>query len=732
MRSLASPRRSGWAVAMHRIRSIWYDRVMFGRFDLALMPLAAVLAQSLVTIATALAIAAPAPADAADLPTNPVAARLIPEAKSIAPGATIWVDLHLDIIPGWHVYWRNPGDSGLPTEIAWTLPDGFRAGEIEWPAPERFVLGNLGNYGYSGTADLLVPIAAPATLAPGGKARFAADASWLVCSEICIPGEAKLALDLPVGAAPSVPDPAAAATFTAVRASLPKPAGFATGFAVSGQDLKLSIPKAALGGIDNPTAAFFPFKSDAVDAAAEPKVERRGGGLDLVLRRVRGPAATLPQTLDGVLVLQGADGIRHAYSISAARVASPPAGDEPVFWWQALLLAVLGGVILNLMPCVFPILSLKVLGLAVSVHRAEERRHALAYAVGAVLSFALLGGALLALRAGGAAVGWGFQLQSPVVIGLLAYLFFAMGLSLSGVADFGLGLGGIGGRFAGRSGLVGAFATGVLATVVATPCTAPFMGAALGFALIAPAPVAMATFVALGLGLALPMLLVAVMPGLARLLPQPGGWMLWFKQLLAFPLYATVAWLLWVLIQEVGAGGALSALFGLVIVGFAVWIYGRTRAAERVGRRFGTGLAAAGIAAAVLVAAALAPAIAPPRQAAAHEVIPYQPFSAARLARLTAEHQPVFINLTAAWCITCLVNERTALNREAVRRTLAERHIVALKGDWTRQDPEITALLEEFGRSGVPLYLLYDKTGTPTVLPQILTEATVLAALEKI
>ena len=690
-------------------------------------------------LAAAFAVAAPARVAGATLPADPVAARLVPEAGSVVPGGTLWVDLHLDIAPGWHVYWRNPGDSGLPTEISWDLPAGFSAGEIAWPAPERFVIGAIGNYGYHGSADLLVPLAAPASLNPGGAVHLAANANWLVCSDICIPGEAKLALDLPVGAAPLAGDPAAAALFAAVRDRLPQAAKFETRFAASGQDLRLFVPAAALAGIDRPTASFFPFDGNVVDAAAEPKEERRPDGLALGLTRASGPTATLPERLGGVLVLRGAAGSGQAYpdraySISAPRVAASPSDSEPaVGWWQALLLAFLGGLVLNLMPCVFPVLSLKLLGLAGSTDRAAQWHHGIAYALGVILSFALLGGVLLVLRAGGAAIGWGFQLQSPVVVGLLAYLLFAMGLSLSGVAEFGAGLSGIGNRFAGSAGLTGAFATGILATIVATPCTAPFMGAALGVALIAPVPLALAIFVALGSGLALPFVLATAIPGVARWLPRPGLWMVWFKQLLAFPLYATVAWLIWVLIQEVGPVGALAALLGLVVGGFAVWIYGRTRAIGPAGRGVGAGLAALGIAAALILAATLAPAGAPPAEAAAEpDIFGYQNFSAARLNGLVAEHQPVFVNLTAAWCITCLVNEHTALAGQAVRRAFAEHRIVALKGDWTRQNPEITAFLQEFGRSGVPLYLFYDKAGIPTVLPQILTEAIVLAAVGKI
>jgi thiol:disulfide interchange protein DsbD len=318
------------------------------------------------------------------------------------------------------------------------------------------------------------------------------------------------------------------------------------------------------------------------------------------------------------------------------------------------------------------------------------------------------------------------------VVGLLAYLLFAMGLSLSGVAEFGAGLVGVGGRFAGREGLAGAFATGILATIVATPCTAPFMGAALGFALLAPAPLALAIFIALGLGLAAPLALAALIPGLARLLPRPGRWMVLLKQLLAFPLYGTVAWLIWVLIQEVGPEGALAALFGLVLVGFAVWVYGTTRLAGPTMRRIGVGLAAAGTAAALLLAVTAPPSAARPERTATQDGLRYEAFSLARLEALKDERRPVFVNLTAAWCLTCLVNERTTLDSAAVRQAFADHQIVALKGDWTRQDPEITRQLQQFGRSGVPLYLLYDKSGTPNVLPQILTQSEVLDAIGKI
>ena len=691
-----------------------------------------------IAVAATLWVAAPTPFALAAVPPDPVQAKLVPESRAAAPGTTLWVDLHLDIDPGWHTYWRNPGDSGLPTEIAWTLPAGFAAGAIQWPMPERFVTSGIGNYGYSHAVDLLVPIAVPPNAEKGTPAQIEANASWLVCSEICIPGEAKLALTVPIEAAPAPPDPEAAQLFAAARSRLPQPAGFAAGFAVGDRGIRVHLPAEALAGRGAARPGFFPFDPNIVDVSAEPKIERRGDSLDIVLRRASGPSAAAPgPKLGGLVVLRGADGDERGYAVEASQFAAAPAEDNaPALlpWWQALVFAVLGGIALNLMPCVFPVLSLKLLSLTGPAAAREHRRHALAYGAGVVLSFAALGAVLLVLRAGGAAIGWGFQLQSPFVVGLLAYLLFAMGLSLSGVAEFGAGLAGVGSRFAARESMLGAFATGVLASVVATPCTAPFMGAALGFALVAPAPLAMAIFVALGVGLAAPLALAGLVPAIAWLLPRPGGWMAVFKQLLAFPLYGTVAWLVWVLVQEIGPEGALPALFGLVFVGFAVWVYGATRFARPAARRLGAGLAAFGIAAALIVAATAGPAGARSGAgvAAAGEGIGYESFSPARLAALNTEHRPAFVNLTAAWCITCLINERAALDRSAVRDAFAAHGVVALKGDWTRQDPEITAYLQKFGRSGVPLYVLYDGSGTPTVLPQILTENTILSALGRL
>jgi thiol:disulfide interchange protein len=665
-------------------------------------------------------------------PGDLVKAELVAETASVAPGATLWVDLHLEIKPGWHIYWQNPGDSGLPTAIDWKLPTGFSAGQIRWPVPEHFTQNGIGNYGYAGSADLLVPITVSKNLVAGQTAFTEAEATWLVCADICIPGDASLALNVPVTAQPSVPDPAVASLFSQARGKLPVPAPFETRFAAGAHDVRLLVPANAVAGLRNSTGTFFPITQSLIDAAAEPTLDRHPDGLEMAFPRVSAGTAA-PATLEGVLTLRGENGTERAFEISA-NPAPPMPAESGVTWWQALLLAFAGGAVLNAMPCVFPILSLKLLSLAKQAHgyRSEQISHGLAYTAGVLSSFAALGGALLALRAGGQAVGWGFQLQSPIFVTVLAYLLFAMGLSLSGVVDFGAALTGTGGRLAGRSGPAGTFFTGVLATVVATPCTAPFMGAALGFALIAPAALAIGIFLALGVGLAAPYLLATLVPGWQRVMPRPGVWMDFVKQLLAFPLYGTAAWLLWVLIQEVGPGEAFEALLGFVLVAFAVWIYGRTRPAAPLGRLLGTGLAVGGSAAAILLAVSLTAAGggAAPADTTRHG-LRYEPFTPQRLAALEAEGKPVFVNLTAYWCVTCLINEKLALDSEAVRQAFAARGIVPLKGDWTSQNPEITGFLQQFGRSGVPLYLLYKGRGEPVMLPQILTVAGVLDALGK-
>jgi thiol:disulfide interchange protein DsbD len=398
---------------------------------------------------------------------------------------------------------------------------------------------------------------------------------------------------------------------------------------------------------------------------------------------------------------------------------------------QAAILALAGGLILNLMPCVFPVLSIKVLALADQAggSAASLRRHGVAYTGGVLTAFAALGVLLLLLRAAGTELGWGFQLQSPITVALLAYLLLAVGLSLSGVFHLGSSLQGVGLGLTRRSGLAGSFFTGVLAAVVATPCTAPFMGTAVGFALTQPAPVAMTVILVLGLGLALPFLALTLAPQLIGRLPRPGPWMETLRQLLAFPVYATVAWLVWVLGQQVGPTGLFTALVGLVLVGLAAWSFNVAQTAGGWSRRAAAGTLAASLAG---LGVALASVAGDRGAAPAATAVGYERFTQARLDELVAARRPVFVNMTAAWCITCLVNESAALSNTAVQAAFAAKGIVYLKGDWTSRNPEITRVLERHGRSGVPLYLLYPDGGQPVVLPQILTPATVLGEIARL
>ena len=384
------------------------------------------------------------------------------------------------------------------------------------------------------------------------------------------------------------------------------------------------------------------------------------------------------------------------------------------------------------MPCVFPVLSIKVLSLVNHATQSPEqlRRHGFIYTAGVLATFLVLAGALLALRAGGAEIGWGFQLQSPITVAVLAYVLFAMGLSLSGVVHFGYSLQGLGGSLAQRAGYSGSFFAGALAVVVATPCTAPFMGTALGFALTQPAAISLVVFLALGLGLALPFLLLTLSPRLIEWLPRPGAWMDTLKQALAFPVYATVAWLMWVLGQQVGPSGLFAALIGLVLIALAAWSFGIWQTA---GQTWGRRVAAAVAIASMTATAAAVAGLQTDRPTAAQtaSAAGIEPFSQRRLDELRAENRPVFVNMTAAWCITCLVNERVALSTDAVKSAFSAGNIAYLKGDWTNRNPEITRILERHGRSGVPLYLLYSSGDEPVVLPQILTAATVLQEIDR-
>jgi len=683
-------------------------------------------------LVTALVVGTAQAALAAAGPPSPlVHVELLSDGQSIAPGRTFWLGLRQQIPPGWHTYWVNPGDSGEPPRVEWALPAGFTAGEIHWPHPERIPVGPAMSYGYSNAVVLPIPVTAPADLPPGGRVILRGQASWVVCEKTCVPEEAPVELSLPVAATTPAPDPRGAPLIEAARRALPAPSPWPASFVATPERVTLSVAASGLTAERVSEVWFYPARWGVIDHAAPQASRTSAEGITLAVARGPLPDA-VAGPIEGVLVVtERLDGrlARHALTLRAEPAAA--AGAAPALL-AAMALALAGGLVLNLMPCVLPVLSVKALGL---VRHAGSglRGHGVAYTAGVLVSFALVGGALILLRAAGQRLGWGFQLQSPLFVTLLAYVLFVMALSLSGVVVLGGRLAGAGRSLAGRPGHLGTFFTGALATVAATPCTAPFMGAAVGYALTQPWTSALLVFEALGLGLALPYLVLTLVPSWRRALPRPGPWMVQLERLLAFPLYASVAWLVWVVTQQTGPTGVAAALGGLVAIAFAAWLYQVSRSAGARGRRAAAGVALA-LALGAVGAAALDAGPAERGPAASVRDAGWEPFNSTRLAELRAAGTPVFVNVTAAWCITCLVNERVALRSSAVTEAFARKGVVTLKADWTRRDPVITGVLDRFGRSGVPLYLLYPagEGGEPAVLPQILSERLVLDATEKI
>ena len=672
--------------------------------------------------------------------TGLVKVELVAEPAAIVPGEPFTVGIKLSMKEHWHTYWRNPGDSGEPTQVTWKLPQGFVAGDLQWPAPSLIRVGPAASFGYEGDAMLLAHVTPPRDVRSGTTVNLAADVAYLVCEKICIPGEASVSLSLPVSEqrAPSQTNP----VFDTARSMLPQPSPWRATFGTEPKTITLSLHAQGLRSDAIRSATFFPYDNTLIDNTAQQALRTDGQTARISIERSQ-IAKSIPQRIDGVLALEedvGGKIARHAFAIEATPSAAVAVGEGGLTLFYAVISALIAGVILNLMPCVFPVLSIKILHL--TQHKAETPRrvrlHGMAYALGILACFTILAGVLHGLRAGGAEIGWGFQLQSPLMVASLAFILFALGLNLSGILTIGTSLTRVGGsRLLQRDGLSGSFFTGVLATVVATPCTAPFMGVSIGFALVQPFVVGLAVFLALGFGLALPFLILAFVPGLQRLLPRPGRWMETLKQFLAFPLYATVAWLIWVLSFQVGASGLLAALAALVLIAFGAWAYSLSQGWRISGRAFSgrvlQGMAAVSVAG--VVALAIVIGLHRPAEIHAQDAsfrAGSEAFSQQKLDTLLASGQHVFVNMTAAWCITCLVNERTALSASAVREVFAGKRITYLKGDWTNRNPEITRLLEKFGRSGVPLYVLYRGGREPLVLPQILTQSLVLDALKQI
>ena len=662
----------------------------------------------------ALSAAAAAPAQAPQ--QRHVATQLIAETEEPAAGSTVSLAIRMSPEPGWHGYWKNPGDSGTEPSVRWTLPGGAAAGPLRYPIPGRLIVGGLMNYVYERPYALLLDLSVPAGLAPGTPLPIRGRFDYLVCTtEICVPETAELALDLRVGA-PGAPVTRSAA-FDRFRQALPRPISSEARFEWSGGRFRLAIPlPASLAGED---PYFFPLTHGALAYAAEQEVTRSGD--TLIIETQAGGEE--PASVEGVLRLRDGYGL----SVTARPGAVPETGaDAPGQGGFAILAAlagaVLGGLLLNVMPCVFPILSLKALSLArAGGDEAGARREALAYAAGAVAMCLALGAAVLALRAGGMAAGWAFQLQDPRVILLLLLLVTAIALNLAGL--FELPSIGLGGGLASGGGAAGAFWTGALAAFVATPCTGPFMAAALGAALLLPVAAALAVFAGLGLGLALPFLVLGFVPAARRRLPRPGPWMGRLRHVLSVPMFLTALALAWVLGRQSGVYGMTIGLAAALALGLTLWWTGRGEGDGRFWRRLAPGAAA-------MAACLLFLPVGGEGRAAASPLAG-EPFSEARLAALRAERRPVFAYFTADWCITCKVNESTVLQREAVTRAFAEQEVAVLVGDWTGGDAAIGRFLAAQGRSGVPLYIYYPPGRPPEILPQLLTVSRVVSLTQQ-
>jgi thiol:disulfide interchange protein/DsbC/DsbD-like thiol-disulfide interchange protein len=703
---------------------------------------------------------------AAPVKTEHVEAELVAAKSALVPGERVTVALRLAMQKGWHTYWRNPGDSGLPTTLEWTLPAGLQAGPIEWPAPHALPIGPLVNYGFEGEILLPVEITVQPTHKPGETAVLRARADWLVCKEVCIPEGADLELALPIDSTAKA-DPRWGVPILAARAAVPGPlAGWKASAQGKGATIALTLVPPA-GAADPGTLYFFSHAESRIEPSPPQPLSHDGdayvltlpvsfnlngefGRLAGVLTAAKGfspdvRAATIDLPVAGTVHA----GARPAFGPAPANaIASSAAGNLgspqsnnlaalPASVELTLALAVAfafaGGLALNLMPCVFPVLSLKVLGFATHHDsKAALHKEAFAFAAGVVLTFVVLGLMLAALRTAGEQLGWGFQLQSPAVVTLLAALFFVLALNLSGVFEFGqIVPSGIAG-FTAKNRTVDAFASGVLAVVIASPCTAPFMGAALGYALAGSTLVTFVVFVALGVGMATPYVLLALLPGWRRRLPRSGPWLSRFKQVLAFPMYATVIWLAWVLGAQRDNDAVVRLLLALLCLGFALWTWRilRTGGARPWGIAGVAALAGAvALAWPLLRSDADATASAARDQRLAKADPDWQAYTPARVADLTASGRPVFVDFTAAWCVTCQVNKRLVLNTADVRSAFAGKNVALVRADWTRRDPDITRALAALGRSGVPVYVLYRPGKGPILLPEVLQQQTVLEAL---
>lgn len=690
-----------------------------------------------------------APAWSAPVESPHVTSELLAEARTIEAGRPFWVGLRMRMEEHWHTYWLNPGDSGMATAITWDLPPGFAAGPIHWPAPQRIPTPPLMTYGFEGEIMLLVEITPPAQLPVGSTVKLGAKAEWLVCKELCMPGEGEYAIELLAGAGPAQPDAEAAPLFAEARRRLPVPGNtqWPAEFSVEPRELVLSIGIPAGATVAAPTDVYFFVESEMTVEPSKPQAASVREGR-LVVRIPRAEVEPqVPALLTGVLTAPG--GFPPQWADRAIRIEARPAsvplvstsnpaagassggqGTPVIAFPVAAIFAFIGGLILNLMPCVFPVLGIKILGF-VNQAGADRRKitiHGWVFTAGVLVSFWILAGVLILLNPDGAREqGWGYQFQIPGFVFGAAIFFLIFALNLSGLFEVGTAAIGVGSKLQARSGYGGSFFTGVLATLVSTPCSAPMLAPAIGLAVTLPAAQSLALFSLVGLGLSTPYLVLSAFPSLVRVLPRPGAWMETFKQLMAFPLYGTALYMVWVLAGQVEErdGALLAALFGLLLVAMAAWAYGRFVQRSRSLGGKGAGLAFT----AVLLGVGLA--VGWPRAAQADEIV-WEKWTPARVAELRAEGRTVYVDFTARWCATCQTNKKLVFSSDAVRAAFGGRKVVPLKADWTSRDPEITRALASFGRSAVPFNLIYAPGLTePLILPEVLTPGIVLEALEQ-
>ncbi len=683
-----------------------------------------------------------------------VETNLIPEFNSITAGQNLTFAVTQHHVEGWHTYWKNPGDSGEATSIQWTMPDGFTAGEILYPAPEREVTGPLVNFGFGEDITLLTTLSVPQNIT-GDTIHLNAKVTWLVCSDICVPETKDFSFDLPVGKPTTATNPD---LFKTARASMPEQKPWQASIEEQDQSILFKFMMDTDEAKNISTAKdifFFPEDWGILLNASAQESSVTDNTLMIKAARDTRPLSDVT-TLKGVITYNDASGQHHAVSVTipvsanTANIPSPLRGEDsgggdktpnttPPSFAQAIFLALLGGLILNLMPCVFPVLSMKALSLVKMSDREQKHAnlHGIFYTLGVMACFGIIAGTLIALQTAGQQIGWGFQLQNPVVVLLLAYLLFAMALNLSGFFEMkGHLFTNIGHKLAAKHGYTGTFFTGMLATIVATPCTAPFMATAMGYALTQPPMVSLTVFMALGLGLSLPYLLLCFIPPLRKSLPKPGAWMETFRQFMSFPLFASVAWLIWVYAQQVaGMYGTLLGLSGLLLIAFSIWV-SRHEPRRQPLKTALHALSISAILLALMIAGLSHTGHKTDEKSNTSTAIPQIAYTKDSFDKLLAGDKALFVDMTASWCITCQVNERLAIYTDATQSLFKDKDIQYVVGDWTNKNPEITEFLKTYGRNGVPLYVFYGardpQTGTrpePKILPQLLTSGLVADAI---